>query len=194
MDRRTIEPGLSKKLAPCFVGPYYITDLAGPYTYQLRLVENNVLLKVPVHANRLKPYVDPRLRKTNSPDEAKEIEIAHDDIQDEIQRVETDENEKVHDERQGETNDKNTATDVDEEVTNTSNDIKLGQPDVYKVKRIMAHKVINGMTFYKIHWDGYSAAEATWEPSSHVSKDLIQAYKLAQTVRANAKKRRKRRK
>ena len=55
--QRAVEQGLSKKLPACITDTYYITDLAGPYSDQLRFVENIGCLKISVHANRLGPYM-----------------------------------------------------------------------------------------------------------------------------------------
>lgn len=52
--------GKKPKLYRKFIGPYYITSQIGPYTYLLRHSLTNKLLRHPVNADRLKPYVDRR--------------------------------------------------------------------------------------------------------------------------------------
>ncbi len=50
--------GVRSKLYKKFTGPFYICLVHGNYTYTLRKCSDNTLLTVPVHANRLKMFVD----------------------------------------------------------------------------------------------------------------------------------------
>ena len=60
-------PGLSRKLAEKWIGPYYICDEFENFTYTLKNCETHHQLPSRVHANRLKPYEDPDTRLTNPP-------------------------------------------------------------------------------------------------------------------------------
>ena len=54
--KENITPGLSKKLTKKFIGPYEIVEKGPNYTFKLKLVENDKLMKSLVNANRLKPF------------------------------------------------------------------------------------------------------------------------------------------
>ena len=45
---------LSRKLYSHWLGPYRIVRRVGEVTFKLRCVETNTIVKVPVHANRMK--------------------------------------------------------------------------------------------------------------------------------------------
>ena len=52
-----VKEGLSKKLSKFWRGPFIIAEKISPVNYKLRWVSTNRLLRVPVHANRLKRLV-----------------------------------------------------------------------------------------------------------------------------------------
>ena len=58
--------GLSKKLLHNFHGPYRIVEKLSPVHFKLRTLENKPV-NTPVHANRLKPYFDPKDRPIEAP-------------------------------------------------------------------------------------------------------------------------------
>ena len=55
-------PNLSRKLTHKYVGPYYIARFVQNSTVKLRKVDNDKLLKAPVHVDRLKKCIDPAVR------------------------------------------------------------------------------------------------------------------------------------
>ena len=58
--------GLSKKLAHNYHGPYRVVKKLSPVHFRLRTLDNRPV-SVPVHANRMKLYVDPSDRPTAAP-------------------------------------------------------------------------------------------------------------------------------
>ena len=58
--------GLSKKLLYNWFGPYRIVEQSSPVHYRLRS-KNNKKVTFAVHANRMKPFVDPALRPIEPP-------------------------------------------------------------------------------------------------------------------------------
>jgi transposase InsO family protein len=60
--------GVSPKLCQKWLGPYYICVVHETYTYKLRRVSDNKLVKSVIHADRLKLYTDPADRPTNPPE------------------------------------------------------------------------------------------------------------------------------
>ena len=59
--------GKAKKLVPKFEGPYYVKANGPNYTYYLKRLSDHKDHPSPVHANRLKPYVDPASRTLPDP-------------------------------------------------------------------------------------------------------------------------------
>lgn len=57
--------GLSKKLLQNWLGPYRIVEKSSPVHFQIRTDTNKVTFAV--HANRMKPFVDPNLRPIDTP-------------------------------------------------------------------------------------------------------------------------------
>ena len=60
-------PGLSPKLSKKWLGPYYIVDVGDNHTYKLRRCNDHRPVKSRIHANRLKPALDPDDRPTLVP-------------------------------------------------------------------------------------------------------------------------------
>ena len=125
LDAPATEVGKSKELRYLYKGPYYICDELQNYTYQLHRCEDNTLLKSPVHGNRLKSFYSPKDRLTNptldvpAVTATKEHESDRDDVR--------------------ETTDEDAS---DSEVSDETN-FNLADDDVYRVRRILAHKKIN---------------------------------------------------
>jgi hypothetical protein len=67
------QPGLSPKLCRKWLGPYYIVEKPGTYTYKLRRSKDNKILRSTVHANRLKHYFSPADRPTNPPKDMEQL-------------------------------------------------------------------------------------------------------------------------
>ena len=53
---------------------------------------------------------------------------------------------------------------------------KIGSEDFYHVDRLLAHRRRYGRDFYLVSWKGYSADHNSWEPASHITPDLVQAF------------------
>lgn len=64
----------------------------------------------------------------------------------------------------------------------------------YEVEKILQHRVINGVTKYKLKWKGYPMSECTWEDESNLDcPDLLQDYwdeknKSSKKAKSNSKK------
>ncbi|VDI07329.1 Hypothetical predicted protein [Mytilus galloprovincialis] len=84
MDTKTTPVGYSRKLCNKWQGPYYITEVTGKNTYKLRRCSDDVPIKGPVNANRLKQYHDPQDRPTNN------VDVPTDDDDDEEKIAEGD--------------------------------------------------------------------------------------------------------
>ncbi|XP_072037014.1 uncharacterized protein [Amphiura filiformis] len=60
------QPGLSKKLCKHWCGPYLIIKQSSPVNFMVRNLENNKLLKAPIHANRMKFAYNRYVRPANN--------------------------------------------------------------------------------------------------------------------------------
>ena len=66
----------------------------------------------------------------------------------------------------------------DGQTSSDNNPDEIGQPEAYKVEKIMKKKISKGKTQYLVKWVGYSMNESTWEPIEHLfgCPDLIEAF------------------
>ena len=60
------QKGLSRKLQQFWCGPYLLVEQSGPVNFKVRNLENNKLLKAPIHVNRMKFAYDRFERPTNA--------------------------------------------------------------------------------------------------------------------------------
>ena len=64
----------------------------------------------------------------------------------------------------------------------------------YEVEKILQHRVVNGVTKYKLKWKGYPMSECTWEDESNLDcPDLLQDYwdaknKSSKKTKSNSRK------
>ncbi|CAG2254581.1 unnamed protein product [Mytilus edulis] len=177
MDTKTTPVGYSRKLCNKWQGPYYITEVTGKNTYKLRRCSDDVPIKGPVNANRLKQYHDPQDRPTNNVDVPTDDEMSDDEDEEENTQ---DTDEIVQNDIQPEN-----------EVQRNNDDNRTNDdPDMYQVERIIHAKRINKKMHYKIKWLGYSHRHNTYEPEENIPQELRHDYKVRkdQTKRIKARK------
>jgi len=46
----------------------------------------------------------------------------------------------------------------------------------YEVDNVLQHETVNGKLRYLVHWKGYQHSEDTWEPTEHLTPEIIQHY------------------
>ena len=61
-----LQKGLSRKLMKFWSGPYLLIEKTGPVNFRVRNLENNKLLKAPIHVNRMKYAYDRYVRPSNN--------------------------------------------------------------------------------------------------------------------------------
>lgn len=161
----------------------------GEYTYRLRKSSDDKILKAPVHANRLKKFLDPKNRPTNPPDE---VDEDHDlnpeelmDMPEILDRV----NDTIikHTQNQVGKNYQNDQAQSQKDKQPSQN--PNPQQDMYDVERILKCRKRGNIKQYLIKWRGYSSSQNTWEPSHHIPNHLIQHFH-AQSQSKNKRKRR----
>ncbi|VDI13638.1 Hypothetical predicted protein [Mytilus galloprovincialis] len=177
MDTKTTPVGYSRKLCNKWQGPYYITEVTGKNTYKLRRCSDDVPIKGPVNANRLKQYHDPQDRPTNNVDVPTDDEMSDDEDEEENAQ---DADEIVQ-----------TDTQPENQVQRNTDDIRTNDdPDLYQVERIIHAKRINKKMHYKIKWLGYSHRHNTYEPEENIPQELRHDFKVRkdQAKRIKARK------
>jgi len=68
--------------------------------------------------------------------------------------------------------------------------------ELYNIEEIIGHKMIKGVRYYRIKWEGYPSSENTWEPVDVLGKcqDLVKEYHRNDECRRKAKRRTRSRK
>ncbi|CAG2195478.1 unnamed protein product [Mytilus edulis] len=129
------------------------------------LVKDDVPIKGPVNANRLKQYHDPQDRPTNNVDVPTDDEMSDDEDEEENTQ---DADEIVQNDIQPEN-----------EVQRNNDDNRTNDdPDMYQVERIIHAKRINKKMHYKIKWLGYSHRHNTYEPEENIPQELRHDFKV----------------
>lgn len=180
-----IKAGVSTKLQRHWTGPYYICAELSGNVFILRRSVDNVQLKAPVNAKRLKPYFDPEDRPTNViPDcDLDETDVASDD-DDHLSNPEmTEDLQSVSDKEPEKGPDPSTECQPPEEGIDDDDD----SDDWYEVEKILAVRKRNGIRQYKIKWAGQSPP--SWEPEEYIPEALIRDFHVSKTLTGRRRKR-----
>jgi hypothetical protein len=82
---------------------------------------------------------------------------------------------------------------VDEMRTSPETDIDSEVERLYNIEKIVGHKMIRGIQYYRIKWEGYPSSENTWEPVDVLKEcgclDLVEEYHRQDECRRKAKRR-----
>ena len=54
------------------------------------------------------------------------------------------------------------------------------KPNQYTIKKIIGKRVVGKQIQYKVHWRGFKASEATWEPVGNLPRQLVQDFEASQ--------------
>ncbi len=155
--------GQCPKLIRRWTGPYYVAQVMDKSTYRLHRQDNHRAVRSLIHANRLKPYQDPRNRPTNPP---VEIEDPDEDLNPEELEQETEAPHEDHPSQNTEANTgtANTQTTLDEEqqVQDTQDqpaqetEVQAGSQQQVKqlpeIEKIFTRTKVNGIAWYKVKY------------------------------------------
>lgn len=152
LPKHHIKPGLSKKLTPKYDGPFYIIKVCPNHTFNLRRQSDHKPVKSRIHANRLKPYHNPVLRK----------------YADQVQTVPqpTIEPDQEHERL---ANDQESEKEIDDEIQHN-----------YFVEKILASTNYRGEKLYQVKWLGLK--NTTWERKSTLPENLINEFHIKHTA------------
>ena len=174
LKKQNITPGLSKKLCPKFDGPFYITKVGPNHTFNLRRQSNHKPMRPRVHANRLKPYYNPVLRRYAG--------IVHQ--QQPRQPMNQPENiEPVHQNTQQNTDSQ--TTNGEQVVQQPHNDRNVEQN--YFVEKILASTTYKGQKLYKVKWLGLK--NTTWERKDTLPENMINDFHIKHNAQGRKRKR-----
>lgn len=169
--------GLSKKLLHNYHGPYRVVERLSPVHFRLRTCSNRPVSSI-VHANRMKPFIDPGDRPITPPSDVDnefyvtDLDLPADSFAP-TSPLATDTNDTIspptdsvntHVVSQTNTNqsrDKQTAYD-------TTSKALIDNETVYNAERLLESRNQNGQVQYLVKWVGYPESDATWEPKSNI--------------------------
>ena len=163
--------GLSKKLLHNYHGPYRVVEKLSPVHYRLRTCSNKPVSAI-VHANRMRPFIDPHDRPIEPPaDLLDELYLAENDFPpDSFEPLTT-----------------GPSTSHTKDPLNTTNTVEhsgiqpreISTPDevsktlidndtVFNAETLLQYRKRNGQNQYLVKWVGYPESEVTWEPESNI--------------------------
>ena len=168
------QKGLSKKLLYNWFGPYRIVEESSPVHYRLRS-KNSKKVTFAVHANRMKPFVDPASRPIEPPknDEPNEPYLDQSDIP--IDSFKPGDS-NSHDNGTSTAVDNNVSlqfdseghTDVPDQQEDDDNQFAIDNHTVFAAERILRRRKRNGKVQYRVKWLNYLMSQSMWEPEENI--------------------------
>ena len=179
--------GLSKKLLYNWFGLYRIIEQSSSVHYRLRS-KNNKKVTFAVHANRMKPFVDPALRPIEPPIDDDLSEPYLDESAIPADSFEVSES-SSHDNVTNVTAEKHDACSPSypQEALDSSNQqldedqVVIDNQSIFAAERILKKRKRKGKLQYKGKWLGYPKDQSTWEPEENIlDKSLIEHFEHGQ--------------
>jgi len=160
--------GLSKKLLHNWFGPYRIVEQSSPVHYRLR-TDTNKNVTFAVHANRMKPFIDPNLRPIDPPlfDDSNELYLDESDIL----------SDSCQSDQHGNSTEcaqKLTAVPAAEQPQSTQPEqFTIDNQTVFSAERILKRRKRKGKNYYLVKWLGYPESQSTWEPEENILDERL---------------------
>jgi hypothetical protein len=162
-----LQKGLSRKLMKFWSGPYLLVQQTGPVNFHIRNLENNKLVKAPVHVNRMKYAYNRYVRPNNN-------ELPADQNQrDELPGL-------VPGDCPIDSYEPLLGT---QEADRTITPIIPGLPAVqdpvplHEIQRIIRGRYRNKRLEYLIQWKGFPNSRNTWEPVGNLNPGALESLK-----------------
>jgi hypothetical protein len=122
----------------------------------------------------------------DDPSDASDEDQSSDDYQDDDQSSASDDDQSsASDDEQLSASDDDQSSASDDDQSSASDDDQSSASDLYIVDSITAHKKIDKVSHYRVHWLGYPTNQDTWEPASSFTKNniLLRAYQKAHLIK-----------
>ena len=174
--------GLSKKLLYIWFGPYRIVEQSSPVHYRLRS-KSNKKVTFAVHANRMKPFVDPALRPIEPPsnDDPSEPYLDESDIpadsfeSSESHNHNSDTSVTVEDNTRARINSQGQLDAPDQRKD--ENQFVIDNQTIFAAEKILKRRKRKGRVQYKVKWLNYPISQSTWEPEENtLDRRLIESF------------------
>ena len=188
LKKHNITPGLSKKLCHKFEGPFYITKVGPNNTFNLRRQSNHKPMKPRVHANRLKPYYNPVLRryaKIVQQQQPRQLIQQPENLEPVTQNARQNMDTQVPGTEQIVQQTQNENREQLQVVQQPQNEGNMEQN--YFVEKILASANYKGQKLYKVKWLGLK--NTTWERKSTLPENLINDFHIAHNAQGRKRKR-----
>ena len=175
--------GLSKKLLYNWFGPYRIVEQSSPVHYRLRS-KNNKKVTFAVHANRMKHFVDPTVRRIEPPidDDPSEPYLHEADIPADSFEVSESSSRDNDTNVTAEKHDACSPSHLQEALDNPNqqlddDQVVIDNQSIFPAERILMKRKRKGKLQYKVKWLGYPEDQSTWEPEENIlDKRLIEHF------------------
>ena len=151
---------------------FAIVEQSSPLHYRLR-TDTNKNVAFAVHANRMKPFIDPYLRPMDPPlsDDSNEPYLDGGDIP-------SDSFQSDHLANNTECVQGLTAVPAAEQPQSHPEQFTVNNQTVFGAERILKCRKRKGKSYYLFKWLGYLESQSTWEPEENIlDKRLIENFK-----------------
>ena len=183
--------GLSKKLLYNWFGPYRIVEQSSPVHYRLRS-KSNKKVTFAVHANRMKPFVDPALRPIEPPSDDDPSEPYLDEPDIPADSFEPSESNNPNSDTSV-TVENNTRTQVNLQGQSNApdqrkddNQFAIDDQTIFAAEKILKRRKRKGKVQYKVKWLNYPMSQSTWEPEENIlDRRLIESFERSDKGGAN---------
>ena len=168
--------GLSKKLLHNWFGPYRIVEKSSPVHFRLH-TDTNKKVTFAVHANRMKPFVDPESRPIDPQlfDNVSEPYLDETDIP-----SDSFEDEQVQNDNQS-VKESSSQPAASQQVPHPEK-VVVDNETIFNAEKILKRRKRSGKNEYLVKWLGYPKNQSTWEPEENIiDRRLIENFEQSKS-------------
>lgn len=151
-----------------WLGPYRIVEQSSPVHFRLR-TDTNKTLTFAVHANRMKPFIDPSLRPIEPPlvDDPNEHYLDESDIPDDCFESEVPLDKNVSP-KPSVSDTTNSSSHSDNQIQPCSDSSEKDDDRIFQAERILKSRKKKGKMEYLVKWHNFPKNQSTWEPEQNI--------------------------